>query len=464
MFPAGAATEELKVIQPEKSVSVSAGESATLNCTVTSLLTVGHIVWYKHVGQHQQIFYRFTGEQFPRVQNVTDVSMGNNMDFSILISNVTFGDSGNYYCVKHNTSGNDTEPQSEGGTVLYVHGAAREELKITQPEKSISVSPGESATLNCTVNSLLPVGPIVWYKGVGKHRQFFYRFTGEQFPRVKNITDTSQRKNMDFSISISNVIPGDSGTYYCVKLRKSEDDKEFQSGGGTTLYVHATPSVPEVLGPAPKAAPEEKVNFICRSQGFSPSNISVKWFKDGNELSDIQTTVKPELKSHTYSVFSTAPLVLHIADINSEIICDVVHVALQKTTLRGSARLSDIIQVPPTLEMSQQPSEVRNLTYIACHVKKFYPLRLRLSWFENGNISRIEEPSTFTVNKDGTYSWNTWLLLKTSAQEGNLVVTCQVEHDGQPPIIKTHTVVVNEKQKEEGTDTTSGESLPLPYY
>ncbi|XP_037058269.1 signal-regulatory protein beta-1-like isoform X2 [Peromyscus leucopus] len=234
----GADTRELKVIQPEKSVSVSAGASATLNCTLTSLLPVGPIQWFRGTGQSRHLIYSFTGEKFPRVTNVTDVTKRSNLDFSIRISNVTPADSGTYYCVKIIRTESDRELQSGGGTVLNVLGGdIRENLKVIQPEKSVSVFAGASATLNCTVTSLSPVGPVKWFKGTGQSRYLIYSFTGEKFPRVTYVKDPTKRNNLDFSIRISNVTPADSGTYYCVKINRADSDKEIQSGGGTDLNV-----------------------------------------------------------------------------------------------------------------------------------------------------------------------------------------------------------------------------------
>ena len=120
---------------------------------------------------------------------------------------------------------------------MFPAGAASPELKMIQPQKAVSVHDGESATLNCTVTSLLPVGPIMWFRGTGQSRQLIYSFRGEKFPRVTRVTDTSKRNNLDFSIRISNVTIDDAGTYYCVKFHKADADREFLSGGGTVLYV-----------------------------------------------------------------------------------------------------------------------------------------------------------------------------------------------------------------------------------
>uniref|UniRef100_A0A8C9QLT8 Ig-like domain-containing protein n=1 Tax=Spermophilus dauricus TaxID=99837 RepID=A0A8C9QLT8_SPEDA len=234
-----AAAQELQVIQPEKPVSVAAGESATLHCTVTTLLPGGPIQWFKGTGPGRELIYNFREGHFPRVTNLSDATKRDNRDFSIRISNVTPTDAGTYYCVKFQKSTPvDKEYKSGPGTELSVRGAAAQELQVIQPEKSVSVAAGESATLHCTVTSILPVGPIQWFKGAGPGRELIYNFKEGHFPRVTNLSDTTRRDNRDFSIRISNVTPADAGTYYCVKFQKSTPvDKEYKSGPGTELSV-----------------------------------------------------------------------------------------------------------------------------------------------------------------------------------------------------------------------------------
>ncbi|XP_022348497.1 signal-regulatory protein beta-1-like, partial [Enhydra lutris kenyoni] len=117
-----------------------------------------------------------------------------------------------------------------------VAGEAR--LQVIQPDKSVSVAAGQTATLHCTLTSLLPTGPVEWFRGTGPGRELIFSFKGGLFTRVTEISDRTRRNNMDFSIRISNITPADTGTYYCVKFQKgTPDDVEFKSGPGTQVTV-----------------------------------------------------------------------------------------------------------------------------------------------------------------------------------------------------------------------------------
>ncbi|KAK2505703.1 hypothetical protein MC885_017647 [Smutsia gigantea] len=213
----------------------------------------------------------------------------------------------------------------------------------------------------------------------------------------------------------------------------------------------AKPSPPVVSGPTERAAPEQTVSFTCQSHGFSPRNITLKWFKNGNELPASQTTVDPEGDSASYRISSTAEVVLAPGDVRSQVICEVAHVTLQGgPPLRGTANLSETLRVPPSLEVSQHPV-AGNQVNVTCQVKNFYPRRLQLSWLENGNMSRTETASNLTENKDGTFNWTSWLLVNVTAHREDVVLTCQVEHDGQPAVTTTQTVHISAHKQDKDT-------------
>ncbi|XP_015416081.1 PREDICTED: signal-regulatory protein beta-1 isoform 3-like [Myotis davidii] len=342
--------------------------------------------------------------------------------------------------------------------LLGLPGGAGEELQVIQSKTSVSISAGQTATLSCTVTSLTPVGPIMWFRGTGPGRELIYSLRGGHSPRVTRVADVTKRDNLDFSIHISNLTPADTGTYYCVKFRRGGgDDTEFKSGTGTQLTVNAKPSRPVVSGPTGRSPPGQTVSFTCQSHGFSPRDITLKWFKDGNELPASQTIVHPEGDSPPYSVSSTARVRLALGDVRSQVICQVAHDTLEgDPPLRGTAKLSEAIRVPlhagcACLMVSEKQKNV------TCLVRNFYPRRLQLTWLENGNTSRTETARTLVENKDGTFSWRSWLLVNLSAHREDAMLTCQVEHDGQPAITKTITVAAPAHQKD--PDEPSGPAL-----
>nr|XP_036852347.1 signal-regulatory protein beta-1-like [Manis javanica] len=309
---------------------------------------------------------------------------------------------------------------------------------------------------------MLPVGTIKWFRGSGPGRQLIYSFKGGEgtFPRVTKASDATKRNNMDFSICISNITPEDTGVYYCVKFQKGMPNVEIKSGPGTRVTVSAKPSPPVVSGPTERATPEQTVSFTCQSHGFSPRNITLKWFKNGNELLASQTNVDPEGDSASYRISSTAEVVLAPGDVRSQVICEVAHVTLQGgTPLRGTVNLSETVRVPPRLEVSQSPV-AGNQVNVTCQVKNFYPWRLQLSWLENGNVSRTETASNLTEKKDGTFNWTSWLLVNVTAHREDVVLTCQVEHDGQPAVRRTHTVHISAHKQDKDTGQIPGPEPP----
>ncbi|XP_072592306.1 signal-regulatory protein beta-1-like [Vulpes vulpes] len=330
--------------------------------------------------------------------------------------------------------------------------AGEVELQVIQPEKSVSVAAGQTATLRCTLTSMLPTGTVKWFRGTGPGRQLIFSFKGGHFPRITNLSDVTKRNNMDFSIRINNITPTDTGTYYCVKCQKGKPDVEFKSGPGTQVTVSAKPSPPVVSGPTARATPQQTVSFTCKSHGFSPRNITLRWFKNGNELTASQTTVYPEEDNASYSISSTTKLVLALEDVHSQVICEVAHVTLQGgPPLRGTANLSEVLQVPPTLVVAQK-FVAGDQVNVTCEAKKFYPQHLQVTWLENGNMSQTETVSSFIENKDGTFNWMSWLLVNLSVHTEEVVLTCKVQHDGQRAVAKSCILETSAHQKDQCRD------------
>ncbi|XP_074776629.1 signal-regulatory protein beta-2-like isoform X2 [Athene noctua] len=232
----GAQTRQsFKLHQPQDKVSVAAGGTLTLTCTVSADGPLGPVKWLKVWGSRNETVYEQTGS-FPRV---TRVVSGSDTDFSIRISDVRPEDVGTYYCVKFRIllGGGEVFRRGKGTEVSVYSGRPPTDrgFELHQPQDKVLVTAGDTLTLTCNTFGDSPLGPVKWLKVWGSRNETVYEQTGS-FPRVTRVVSAS---DTDFSIRIGDVRPEDAGTYYCVKFSKSLRGEEvIRRGKGTEVSVH----------------------------------------------------------------------------------------------------------------------------------------------------------------------------------------------------------------------------------
>lgn len=165
------------------------------------------------------------------------------------------------------------------------------------------------------------------------------------------------------------------------------------------------------------------------STGLSTQQVTVTWVKNNHTLLNPQTSV--HLSGDAYNVTSSVRIPLQADDVLSQVFC-LIYLE-SKLFLQKAVNLSQYLRVSPTVTVSQA-SPVSDLAAITCHVRRFYPQSVNLTWLENCDAFKGAEQSTSRQNSDGTYTLESLRLVNASVQGSERVLTCMVQHEAQTPI------------------------------
>ncbi|XP_075757034.1 signal-regulatory protein beta-1-like isoform X3 [Pelodiscus sinensis] len=154
----GAGAQEFQLLQPQGAVSVSAGETLTLLCSVTGNPPAGPTKWFKGSGPTRQLVYEEKGS-FPRVTRVTNTDT----DYSIRINDTRPEDAGTYRCVMFKKGlGGDEEIGSGAGTNVSVSARPSAPSVSGPPSRA---EPGTPVNFTCTSGGFSPRDiTVTWLK------------------------------------------------------------------------------------------------------------------------------------------------------------------------------------------------------------------------------------------------------------------------------------------------------------
>uniref|UniRef100_A0A8C6G0N4 Immunoglobulin C1-set domain-containing protein n=1 Tax=Moschus moschiferus TaxID=68415 RepID=A0A8C6G0N4_MOSMO len=168
-------------------------------------------------------------------------------------------------------------------------------------------------------------------------------------------------------------------------------------------------------GPFQRSEPGTNIPLTFTSSGFSTGQVTVTWLRNSHQLLKSQTSVHP--RRDTY----------YADDVHSLVHCRVKHVSTlvsQKTI-----RLEQYLRVTVS-----QSSHSLDMVAVTCHVQRFYPQNVHLSWLENCHTFKGAGQPSSKQNSDGTYTLESLHLVNVSVRESERVLTYKVQHETQPPI------------------------------
>ncbi|XP_036176844.1 tyrosine-protein phosphatase non-receptor type substrate 1-like [Myotis myotis] len=195
----------------------------------------------------------------------------------------------------------------------------------------------------------------------------------------------------------------------------------LRKGGSSYSYT--------LQGPPQRSEPGTSILLKYTSSGFHTQHVTVAWLKNNHTLPNPQTSV--HLSRDTYNVSSSVRVPLQAGDVRSQVFCLVMHKS--KLAFQKTIALDQYLRVSPAVTMSQASMSL-DLVAITCHVQRFYPQSVQLTWLENCDTFKGAEPATPKKNVDGTYTLESLQWVNASGHGSERVFTCKVQHEAQPPI------------------------------
>ncbi|KAL7991209.1 hypothetical protein Chor_002448 [Crotalus horridus] len=211
----------------------------------------------------------------------------------------------------------------------------------SQSPEAVSIIAGSDLLLKCTLTQTDLPATAEWYKDLGNDQTLIYR-QSDKFSRGVRVLLGSP---IDFSVSLSNMRPEDSGTYRCSMIKEGPQAGERTPKKLTVVSVVADPSQPLLRGPPDRIAVGSLVSFSCSAKEFPSCNITVLWLKDKNEIQAARTdflnyTTKVGTQCR---VESTVEILPTQEDLKSVLSCRVQHQSL-RNFLQQDLLLVDVLR------------------------------------------------------------------------------------------------------------------------
>ncbi|XP_063152985.1 tyrosine-protein phosphatase non-receptor type substrate 1-like [Candoia aspera] len=325
--------QNTEITQHPESVSVRAGETLTLTCTLvlTGANLPGGVRWYKDLDRSQPVYSDREGSS-SRGERVVPAS---NTDFSINIRNILPEDAGTYYCVKLRAGKPETELAKGKGTVVSVT-ASPSQPSLRGPPGRITA--GSRASFNCSAEGFSPREiTVLWLKDG--------REVGDAQTKI---LDSGGRQSISYRVeSTVEVLLGrrDVKSQLTCRIKHSSLEAPLQQDFLLGAILRVPPKVSLVISPPSPVWLNATVNVTCSMEDFYPGDANLELFTKDAPSRRAKTGPRILNSNGTFSLRSSLE-VMATEDRNSSMfICLAEHnsqpVVNKMTTLFITMQLED---------------------------------------------------------------------------------------------------------------------------
>uniref|UniRef100_A0A8C6V9G7 Ig-like domain-containing protein n=1 Tax=Naja naja TaxID=35670 RepID=A0A8C6V9G7_NAJNA len=291
--------------------------------------------------------------------------------------------------------------------------------------ESVQITAGKTLTLNCTLTQMDLPTSAKWYKELSNDLTLTYR-ERYQFSRGVRLVPGSRT---DFSISLSNMGPGDNGTYHYSKVQiLDQEDQWFGRGVKEVIHLQIKqPSInrgggiqhnlPPVYTTVLSAFPRRLHTHLHHSG--DPEDT-------GKPPTGLNSSLKRCSGFFVQGLFPSIPQRPNPVSLPAASACRNHESQLLLTDLFGF-----LCSAPPTVRLETEPPSpvwLNTSVTVTCNAEYFYPNVAKVDLFCK-NPSGKGKPAAATLNSNGTYSRQSSLKITATENWDSSLFTCLVKHN-----------------------------------